>query len=152
MAASQICVLSTVSPRYLLLYRLVYVLLSHYLRPPHSAVMYCALPVYSPLGRRGLLGPKGSIGFQRVEGSPPLTLFVDDSTLCRTICHTSYQQAAASSLSADLDIITNWSIKQAFEKSLTRGGFEFLVTVWNVSMMCNLNLGFQCNLQLLMTE
>ena len=39
----------------------------------------------------------------------PLYLFADDSTLCRTICHPSDQQAAASSLSADLDKITSWS-------------------------------------------
>ena len=35
--------------------------------------------------------------------------FADDSTLCRTICHPSDRQAAASSLTADLDKITNWS-------------------------------------------
>ena len=39
----------------------------------------------------------------------PLYLFADDSILCRTICHPSYRQAAASLLSADLDKITNWS-------------------------------------------
>ncbi len=39
----------------------------------------------------------------------PLHLFADDSTLCRTICHPSDWQAAASSLSADLGKITNWS-------------------------------------------
>ena len=33
----------------------------------------------------------------------PLYLFADDSTLCRTICHPSDWQAAASSLSADLE-------------------------------------------------
>ena len=38
-----------------------------------------------------------------------LYLFADDSTLCRTNCHPSDQQAAASSLSADLGKITNWS-------------------------------------------
>ena len=38
-----------------------------------------------------------------------LYLFADDSTLCRTICHPSDRQAAASSLTADLDKITNWS-------------------------------------------
>ena len=42
-----------------------------------------------------------------VENSP--FLFADDSTLCRTICHPSFQQAAAYSLSADLDKITSWS-------------------------------------------
>ena len=40
----------------------------------------------------------------------PLYLFTDDSTLCRTICHNSEQQAAAFSLTADLGKITNWSI------------------------------------------
>ena len=39
----------------------------------------------------------------------PLYLFADDSTLCRTICHPSDQHAAASSLTADLDKITNCS-------------------------------------------
>ena len=39
----------------------------------------------------------------------PLYLFADDSTLCRTICYPSDRQAAASSLSADLGKITNWS-------------------------------------------
>ena len=39
----------------------------------------------------------------------PLYLFADDSTLCRTICHPSDRQAAASSLSADMDKITSWS-------------------------------------------
>ena len=33
----------------------------------------------------------------------------DDSTLCRTICHPSDRQTAASSLTADLGKITNWS-------------------------------------------
>ena len=41
----------------------------------------------------------------------PLCLFADDSTLYRTICHPSDQQAAASSLTADLDKITSWSNK-----------------------------------------
>ena len=39
----------------------------------------------------------------------PLYLFAYVSTLCRTICHPSEWQAAASSLSADLDKITSWS-------------------------------------------
>ena len=39
----------------------------------------------------------------------PLYLFADDSTLCHTIRHPSDRQATASSLSADLDKITNWS-------------------------------------------
>jgi len=39
----------------------------------------------------------------------PLYLFADDSTLCRTMCHPSDRQAAASSLSADLDKIISWS-------------------------------------------
>jgi len=39
----------------------------------------------------------------------PLYFFADDCTLCHTICHPSDQQAAAYSLSADLDKITNWS-------------------------------------------
>jgi len=39
----------------------------------------------------------------------PLYLFADDITLCRTISHPSDWQAAASSLSADLDKITIWS-------------------------------------------
>ena len=37
----------------------------------------------------------------------PLYLFADDSTLCHTTCHPSDRQAAASSLSEDLDKITN---------------------------------------------
>ena len=36
-------------------------------------------------------------------------LCADDSTLCRTICHPSDRKAAASSLTADLFKITNWS-------------------------------------------
>ena len=39
----------------------------------------------------------------------PLYLFADDSILCRIICHPSEWQAAASSLTADLCKITNWS-------------------------------------------
>ena len=39
----------------------------------------------------------------------PLHLFADDSTLCRDIPHPSDRQAAAPSLSSDLDKITNWS-------------------------------------------
>ena len=39
----------------------------------------------------------------------PLYLYADDSTLCRTICHPSDRHAAASSLTADLGKITNWS-------------------------------------------
>ena len=39
----------------------------------------------------------------------PLYAFADDCTLCRTIGHPSDRQAAASSLTADLDKITNWS-------------------------------------------
>jgi len=39
----------------------------------------------------------------------PLYLFADNSTLCQTICHPSDRQAAASSPSADLVKITNWS-------------------------------------------
>uniref|UniRef100_A0A8C4NM24 UTP--glucose-1-phosphate uridylyltransferase n=1 Tax=Eptatretus burgeri TaxID=7764 RepID=A0A8C4NM24_EPTBU len=38
-----------------------------------------------------------------------LYLLADDFTHCCTICHLSCQQAAASSLSADLDKITSWS-------------------------------------------
>ena len=38
-----------------------------------------------------------------------LYLFADDSTLCRTIGHPSDRQAAASSLTADVGKITNWS-------------------------------------------
>ena len=38
----------------------------------------------------------------------PLYLSADDSTLYRTICHPSDRQAAASSLSADLDKIKSW--------------------------------------------
>ena len=37
----------------------------------------------------------------------PLYLFADDSTLCRTICHPSDRQAAASSLTADLGKVTD---------------------------------------------
>ena len=37
----------------------------------------------------------------------PLYLFADDSTLCRTICHPSIRQAAASSLSEDHGKIKN---------------------------------------------
>ena len=37
----------------------------------------------------------------------PLYLFADDSTFCRTISHPSEQQAVASSLTTDLDKITN---------------------------------------------
>ena len=38
----------------------------------------------------------------------PLYLFADDSTLCHTTSHPADQQAAATSLSADLDKITSW--------------------------------------------
>ena len=38
-----------------------------------------------------------------------LYISADDSTLCRSIGHPSDRQAAASSLTADLDKITNWS-------------------------------------------
>ena len=39
----------------------------------------------------------------------PLYLFADNSILCCGISHPSDRQAAASSLSSDLDKITNWS-------------------------------------------
>ena len=39
----------------------------------------------------------------------PLYIFAGDSTLCHTICYPSDRQATASSLSEDLDKITNWS-------------------------------------------
>ena len=42
----------------------------------------------------------------------PLYLFADDSPLCRTIGHPSDRQAAASSLSADLDKVTHWHLPQ----------------------------------------
>ena len=39
----------------------------------------------------------------------PLYLFSDKATLCRDILHPPYRKAAASSHSADLDIIESWS-------------------------------------------
>ena len=70
------------------------------------------LPVQAGVPQGSVLGPVLCLVFindlsDSLEN--PLYLFADDSTLCRTICHPSDRQVAASSLSADLDKITSWS-------------------------------------------
>ncbi len=76
-----------------------------------NGVLSSPLPVQAGVPQGSVLGPVPFLVFindlsDSLEN--PLFLFADDSTLCRTIGHPS-SQAAASSLTADLDKITNWS-------------------------------------------
>ena len=77
-----------------------------------DGVLSSPLPVQTGVSQAIVLGPVLFLVFindlsDSLENPP--YLFADDSTLCRTIGHPSDRQAAASSLTADLDKITSWS-------------------------------------------
>ena len=77
-----------------------------------NGVLSSSLPVQAGVTQGSVLGPVIFLVFINDLSDPlenPLYLFADDSTLCRTICHPSDRQAAASSLTADMGKITNWS-------------------------------------------
>ena len=77
-----------------------------------NGVLSSPLPVQAGVPQGSVLGAVLFLIFINdlyVSLENPLYLFADDSTLCHTICHPSDRQAAASSLTADLDKITNWS-------------------------------------------
>ena len=77
-----------------------------------NGVLSSPLPVKAGVPQGSVLGPVLFLVFINELSDSlenPLYLFADDSTLCRTMGHPSDRQAAASSLTADLDKITNWS-------------------------------------------
>ena len=87
-------------------------LLSEPMCGPKWSSLSSPLPVQAGVPQGSVLGPVLFLVFindlsDSLEN--PLYLFADDSTLCHTIWHPSDRQAATSSLSADLDKITNWS-------------------------------------------
>jgi len=77
-----------------------------------NGVLSSPLPVQAGVPQGSVLGPVFFFWFSSMISltlENPHDHFADDSTLCLTICHPSDWQAAASSLSADLRKITNWS-------------------------------------------
>ena len=77
-----------------------------------NGVLSFHLPVQAGIPQGSGLGPVHFLVFINDLSDSleyHLYLFADDSSLCRTIRHPSDRQAAAPSLSADLDKITNWS-------------------------------------------
>ena len=85
----------------------------HSQRVALNGVLSSPLPVQAGVPQDSVLGPVffSLVFINDLSDSleNPLYLFADDSTLCRTISHPSDRQAAASSLTADLGNITNWS-------------------------------------------
>ena len=77
-----------------------------------NGVLSSPLPVQAGVPQCSILSPVLFMVFiNHLSDSleHPLYLFADYSTLCRTKCHPSDWQAAASSLSVDFGKITNWS-------------------------------------------
>ena len=71
-----------------------------------TGILSSPLPVQAGVPQDSSLGPVLFLVFINDLSDSlehPLYIFADDSTLCHTICQPSDQQAAASSLSADLD-------------------------------------------------
>ena len=84
----------------------------HSQRVALNGVLSSSFPIQAGVPQGSVLGPVHFLViFNDLSDSleNPLYLFADDSTLCRNICHPSDRQTAASSLTADLDKITNWS-------------------------------------------
>ena len=92
-----------------------------------NGVLSSSLPVQAGVPQGNVLGPVIFLVFIKDLSNSlenPLYLFADDSTLCLIICHPPDRQAAASSLCADLDKITNWSNTWNMSFTLTNGMLE----------------------------
>ena len=77
-----------------------------------NGIVSSSLPIQAGVTHDSVLGPALFLVFINDlsdSGNSFLYLFADDSTLCCTIYRPSDWQAGASSLSADLDKIINWS-------------------------------------------